>query len=92
MTTLKVDRSFVERLGTEDDSTPVVRAIAEMGHAMGLWVVAEGVSTGYLREQVAAMGCTSAQGFYWSEPLPALGFASWWHRAERHELALPNCP
>ena len=80
VTTLKVDRSFVERLGSADDSAPVVRAIIEMGHAMGLDVVAEGVSTDRLRQLVTAMGCELAQGFHWSPPLPAQEFASWWRK------------
>ena len=48
VTTVKVDRSFVERLGGADDSRPVVKAVIDMGHAMGLSVVAEGVSTARL--------------------------------------------
>jgi diguanylate cyclase (GGDEF)-like protein len=82
VTTLKVDRSFVERLGGGDDSTPVVRAVIEMAHAMGLSVVAEGVSSERLRDLVSALGCDSAQGFYWSPPLPAADFACWWREAE----------
>jgi hypothetical protein len=46
----------------------------------------------WFRALAEGNGCRSAQGFYWSQPLPALEFASWWHRAERHELSLPNCP
>jgi diguanylate cyclase (GGDEF)-like protein/PAS domain S-box-containing protein len=82
VTTLKVDRCFVERLETSDDSTPVVRAIAEMGHALGLKVVAEGVSSEHLRELVAAVGCDAAQGFHWSPALPAAQFAQWWREAD----------
>ena len=44
MTAVKIDRSFIERLGAADDSSAVVKAIVEMGHATGLDVVAEGVS------------------------------------------------
>ena len=89
VTTLKVDRSFVERMGGAEDSTPVVKAVVDMGHALGLKVVAEGVSAGHLREDVAALGCELAQGFYWAEPMPAEGFARWWAEAERRGLGLP---
>ena len=75
VTTVKVDRSFVERLGGADDSTPVVKAVIDMGHAMGLSVVAEGVSTAASGAQVSAMGCDAAQGFYWARPAPAEDFA-----------------
>ncbi len=83
VTTVKVDRSFVERLGGADDSTPVVKAVIEMGHAMGLSVLAEGVSTSHLGARVSSMGCDAAQGFYWARPAPAQEFADWWRKAAR---------
>ena len=83
VTTVKVDRSFVERLGGADDSTPVVKAVIDMGHAMGLSVVAEGVSTSHLGARVSSMGCDAAQGFYWARPAPAGDFADWWRKAAR---------
>ncbi len=83
VTTVKVDRSFIGRLGGVDDSTPVVHAIVEMSHAMGLGVVAEGVEDAHQRSQVAELGCNLAQGFYWARPMPAADFADWWREAER---------
>ena len=83
VTTVKIDRSFVERLGGEDDSTPVVQAIIEMSHAMGLRVLAEGVEDDVRRMFLAGMGCDLAQGFYWARPMPAEDFADWWQNAER---------
>jgi hypothetical protein len=77
------------RLGAKDDSTPVVQAIIDLGHAMGLRVVAEGVSAAHLREDVAAMGCELAQGFYWAPPLPVQDFVRWWQEADR-TLAVPG--
>jgi diguanylate cyclase (GGDEF)-like protein/PAS domain S-box-containing protein len=79
VTTLKIDRSFIGRLGGPDDSTPVVRAIVDLAHAMGLIVVAEGVEEGDERRRaaVAAMGCDVAQGFYWAPALPPREFAQW---------------
>ena len=77
VTTLKVDGSFVERLGSKDDSTPVVKAIIEMAHALGLFVVAEGVGNEYLRDLISVMGCDAAQGFYWAWPMPAEKVALW---------------
>jgi len=87
VTTVKVDRSFVERLGGADDSTPVVKAVIDMGHAMGLSVVAEGVSTARLGDQVSSLGCDAAQGFYWARPTPAEEFADWWRKVGRPAAA-----
>lgn len=79
VTAVKIDRSFIERLGRPDDSTSVVRAIIEMSHATGLEVVAEGVSDMDLQARVSTMGCDAAQGFYWARPMPVDEFASWWN-------------
>ena len=81
--TVKIDQSFVERLGTPEDSAPIVRAIIQMAHAMGMRVVAEGVFDGRRLELVSAMGCDLGQGFYWTPPLPAGEFAEWWAAAVR---------
>ena len=88
VTTVKVDRSFVERLGSPDDSTAVVKAIVEMSHAMGLSTVAEGVSSARLQALVSGLGCELAQGFYWARPMPALELAAWWRGAERLATAV----
>ena len=69
VTTVKIDRSFTQRLGTADDSMPVVKAIIEMSRALGLRVVAEGVNDAPRRALVAELGCDSAQGFYWAPPI-----------------------
>lgn len=79
VTAVKIDRSFIERLGRPDDSTSVVRAIIEMSHATGLEVVAEGVSDMDLQARVSTMGCDAAQGFFWARPMPVDEFASWWN-------------
>ena len=81
VSTVKVDRSFIERLDAPDGSRPVVNAILDLSHAMGLRVIAEGVSAASLNDAVAAMGCELAQGFFWSEPLPADAFEAWWRKA-----------
>jgi EAL domain-containing protein (putative c-di-GMP-specific phosphodiesterase class I) len=93
VSTLKIDRSFIERLGSrDDDSAPVVQAVIDMGHAMGLRVIAEGVSAEHLAARVAAMGCDVGQGFYWCRPMPAEEFRAWWLEAERGCLAAQEAP
>ncbi|HYA45026.1 MAG TPA: EAL domain-containing protein, partial [Acidimicrobiales bacterium] len=77
VTTVKIDGSFTARLGN-GESSPVVKAIVEMSHAMGLNVVAEGVSDKRLQAAVAEMGCDLSQGFYWAHPMPPDQFVAWW--------------
>ncbi len=66
--TVKVDRSFVSRIGL-DDGAEMVRVIAAIAHNMGMDVVAEGVETADQLEWLRAIGCEYAQGFYFSRPV-----------------------
>jgi diguanylate cyclase (GGDEF)-like protein len=74
---LKVDRSFIDGLGTEPEDSAIVAAVLSLAHALGLHVVAEGVETELQASQLAALGCPVAQGFLFAravtpEELPAL--------------------
>jgi diguanylate cyclase (GGDEF)-like protein/PAS domain S-box-containing protein len=86
VTTVKIDRSFVERLGN-GAPCPVLRAIVDMSHALGLNVVAEGVSDEQLQAAVAELGCDISQGFYWARPMPPGEFSAWWHEHAKREPA-----
>jgi EAL domain-containing protein (putative c-di-GMP-specific phosphodiesterase class I) len=68
---LKVDRSFVDGLGTEHEDSAIVAAILSLAHALGLHVIAEGVETPLQAHQLSALGCGVAQGFLWSPAVPA---------------------
>jgi predicted signal transduction protein with EAL and GGDEF domain len=68
---LKIDRSFVMHLGVEEDDCAIVRAIAAMAAALSLGVVAEGVETAEQAAEAHALGCGSAQGYYFARPAPA---------------------
>jgi predicted signal transduction protein with EAL and GGDEF domain len=67
---LKIDRSFVMHLGAGEDDRAIVRAIAAMASALGLGVVAEGVETAEQAAETLALGCDSAQGYYFARPAP----------------------
>jgi len=67
--TLKIDRSFVARMATEEGGMEMVRAIIALAHSLGMEVVAEGVET---EEQLVALrrlGCQYAQGFFLARPV-----------------------
>ena len=87
ITAVKIDRSFIERLLTVDSSLPIVRAILEMSHAMGLQVVAEGVSSEEIRAKVASLGCDLAQGFHFARPMEPEAFSQW-SRSRQHEQSV----
>jgi EAL domain-containing protein (putative c-di-GMP-specific phosphodiesterase class I) len=68
---LKVDRSFIDGLGTEPRDTAVTEAIVAMAHALSLQVVGEGTETELQVTELTRLGCDMAQGFYFSRPRPA---------------------
>jgi diguanylate cyclase (GGDEF)-like protein/PAS domain S-box-containing protein len=68
---VKVDRSFVDGLGTEAEDSAIVAAVVSLGHALGLRVVAEGVETELQLAELIALGCDEAQGFYFAPPQSA---------------------
>ncbi len=68
---LKIDQSFVMDLGVEEDDLAIVRAITAMADALGLEVVAEGVETAEQAAEAHALGCGSAQGYYFARPAPS---------------------
>jgi EAL domain-containing protein (putative c-di-GMP-specific phosphodiesterase class I) len=69
--TLKIDRSFVVTLSQPGDRSPIVNAIITLAHSLGMDVIAEGVETREQLDSLAALGCESIQGYYFSRPLPA---------------------
>jgi EAL domain-containing protein (putative c-di-GMP-specific phosphodiesterase class I) len=68
---LKIDKSFVEGLGTNAESTALVRVILGLADTFGLRTVAEGVESESQRALLRALGCTTAQGYLFAPPLPA---------------------
>jgi EAL domain-containing protein (putative c-di-GMP-specific phosphodiesterase class I) len=67
--TLKIDRSFIESVGTGSGRVPFVRAIVELAEALGLAVVAEGVEDAAQVAALRQLGCRVGQGFYFARPL-----------------------
>jgi diguanylate cyclase (GGDEF)-like protein len=67
---LKIDRSFVSRLGTDPAAGAIVSAVMALGHALGLMVTAEGVETAEQLRILADLGCDAAQGYLFARPIP----------------------
>jgi predicted signal transduction protein with EAL and GGDEF domain len=76
---LKVDRSFVDGLGTDGRDTAITEAIIAMSRALSLEVIAEGVETRAQAEALLALGCRVAQGYYFSRPVPASSISEMLH-------------
>jgi diguanylate cyclase (GGDEF)-like protein len=74
---LKIDRSFVCRMETDENDAVIVRSTIELAHNLGLLVVAEGVETQETLVHLAELGCDTAQGYHLSAPVPAPQLTEW---------------
>jgi diguanylate cyclase (GGDEF)-like protein len=74
---LKIDKSFVLHMATSAEDAIVVRSIVELGHNMGLEVVAEGVEDAASLDLLTSYGCDLVQGYHVSRPLPAAELEAW---------------
>jgi diguanylate cyclase (GGDEF)-like protein len=68
---IKIDRSFVRDMQSDERDAAIVSAIVNIGHSLGLRVVAEGVETAHQASRLATLGCDAAQGYYYFRPLGA---------------------
>jgi diguanylate cyclase (GGDEF)-like protein len=89
---LKVDRSFVGHLCADENSAVIVRSTVELGHALGLNVVAEGVEDQATYEALAGMGCDRMQGFHIAPPLSPAALKAWLDTAALHGGPVPAAP
>ncbi|WP_462325817.1 EAL domain-containing protein [Desulfoplanes sp.] len=69
--TLKIDRSFVMGLDSDNENAKIVKTIISLAHALGLNVVAEGIESADHLEMLDAMCCEYGQGYHFSRPVPA---------------------
>jgi EAL domain-containing protein (putative c-di-GMP-specific phosphodiesterase class I) len=87
---LKIDRAFVERLGSAPGDVPIVSAIVGLAHGLGIEVVAEGIETHAQLDVVRELGCDRGQGFLFSPPLPADVVAGLLGGRRDHAARLPT--
>ena len=74
---LKIDKSFVMNMEHEVDDASIVRSTVDLGHNMGLRVVAEGIESEAALQMLARMGCDQGQGYFIGRPIPADQFVQW---------------
>ncbi len=74
---VKIDRSFIKELEARSDDDLIVRSTINLGHAMNLKVVAEGVEVISSWDALGRLGCDLIQGYFISKPLPVQEFTAW---------------
>ncbi|MFF1255008.1 EAL domain-containing protein [Pseudarthrobacter sp. NPDC058329] len=74
---LKIDRSFINGLGSDSGDSAIVGSCIDLAHAVGIRAVAEGVETSVQVQTLKVMGCDLAQGYHFARPLPAPLLREW---------------
>jgi diguanylate cyclase (GGDEF)-like protein len=74
---LKIDKSFVLSMDQDDDNAMIVHSVIDLGHSLGLSIVAEGVETHQALNALKDFGCDVAQGYFMSRPVPAEALDIW---------------
>ncbi|BEV16089.1 EAL domain-containing protein [Herbaspirillum sp. DW155] len=74
---LKIDKSFVMKMAQDQDDAKIVRSTVDLGHNLGLRVVAEGVESEEVWFLLRQMGCDQGQGYFMGKPMPVERFMEW---------------
>jgi diguanylate cyclase (GGDEF)-like protein len=75
---LKIDRSFVQRICTNQVEREIVATIIKLGQAMGIRVVAEGIESAAIAQELKQLGCDYGQGYYFGKPVSGRDFERHW--------------
>jgi EAL domain-containing protein (putative c-di-GMP-specific phosphodiesterase class I) len=74
---LKIDKSFIKDIGTDYHDVHIVQSIINLGHNVGMTVIAEGVENQETSDRLKDLGCDAIQGFHISRPIPADKLLAW---------------
>ena len=82
VSTLKIDRAFVSPLPDSDEDRNLAATVIAMAHSFCCDVVAEGIEQAAQAAMLYDLGCETAQGYYYSRPLPPEAFADWYRQQQ----------
>lgn len=85
---IKIDRTFVRDMVTNAAHAAIVRSVVELGHNLGLIVVAEGVETAEVGDELRECGCDVAQGYWFARPMPLVDLRRWLAGSDRGDFSL----
>ena len=74
---LKIDRSFMMTMTEDPSNALIVRTVVDLGHHLGLTLVAEGVETAQALTALGGLGCDIAQGYHLARPITVAAFDTW---------------
>jgi diguanylate cyclase (GGDEF)-like protein len=86
---VKIDRTFVSDIHDDPASGPIVKAVIDLSHALGLTVIAEGIETKAQRDRLRHLGCEMSQGFHYAKPMSASAVSEHLGTSQTRPLHLP---
>ena len=84
---IKIDRSFISGLGSNSESTAIVKAVTDLAESLSMTTTAEGVETQAQLDQVRELGCTDVQGYFFSKPVPVEDLTRLFVRPAKRKIA-----
>jgi len=87
---IKIDKPYVSEVASNENTTRIVRSAIELGHSLGLKVVAEGVESEQVLERLREFGCDQVQGNVLSAPVPASKLVDWLRQLPAHSRSAPS--
>lgn len=81
-TCLKIDKTFVQQINQSERSVHIIKAALELARCIGLSTIAEGIEDPETAHQLAALGCSHAQGYLYGKPMPKQQMSAW---LEKHQ-------
>jgi diguanylate cyclase (GGDEF)-like protein len=89
---LKIDKSFVFTMASNSDDAVIVRSTIDLGHSLGLRLVAEGVEDEGTWQMLQALGCDVIQGYHLARPMPTTALVDWMNSYERMRRGVDRRP
>lgn len=91
ITTVKIDKSFIQGIPHDEEDVAIVTTVIGMAKSLKLRVIAEGVENEAQLALLCELGCDEVQGYVFSRPLPAEGFAKWLRRGDVMDRIVAAC-
>jgi EAL domain-containing protein (putative c-di-GMP-specific phosphodiesterase class I) len=76
-TCLKIDKTFIQQINQSERSVHIIKAALELARSIGLSTIAEGIEDARIGSQLAALGCSHAQGYHFAKPMPKQQMGAW---------------
>jgi EAL domain-containing protein (putative c-di-GMP-specific phosphodiesterase class I) len=89
---VKIDQGFIADIGAAPEGRAIAAAVTNLAHVLGLTVIAEGVETQRQCDEIRAMGCEFAQGYFYARPMPTAAISAHLRVSSTGVVNLPLSP